>query len=80
MHTVTHWRIAMAIKMAIFAGVFVDCCFYACCPGSCWGNTKQVVSRCWHQVASGIAQDMLHRAMSSVLLRRTAMAIKMAGG
>ncbi len=33
MCVVTYRRIAMAIKMAIFAGVFVDCCLYACCPG-----------------------------------------------
>jgi hypothetical protein len=39
MHAVTYRRIAMAIKMATFLGVFVDCCLFACCPGSCWGNT-----------------------------------------
>jgi hypothetical protein len=44
MCTVTYWRIAMAIKMAIFARVFVDCCLYACCPGGRWGNTEQVVA------------------------------------
>jgi hypothetical protein len=36
---VTYWRIAMSIKMATFLGVFVDCCLFACCPGSRWGNT-----------------------------------------
>ncbi len=80
MHTVTNWRIAMAIKMARFVGVFVDCCLFACCPGSRWGNTEQVVARCRHPVASGVALDMPHRAMPSVLLRRTAVAIKTAGG
>jgi hypothetical protein len=40
MHTVTYRHIAMAIKMATFAGVFVDCCMYACCPGGCWGDTE----------------------------------------
>jgi hypothetical protein len=39
MHTVTYRRIAMAIKMATFLGVFVDCCLFACCPGGHWGNT-----------------------------------------
>jgi hypothetical protein len=33
MRAVRYRRIAMAIKMAIFARVFVDCCLYACCPG-----------------------------------------------
>jgi hypothetical protein len=80
MHAVTYRRIAMATETANFAGVFVDCCLYACCPGSCWGNTEQVVARCRRPVASGVALDMLHWAMPSVLLRRTAVAIKMAGG
>jgi hypothetical protein len=35
----------MAINMAIFAGVFIDCCFYACCPGGRWGNMEQVVAQ-----------------------------------
>jgi hypothetical protein len=63
MHVVTYRRIAMAIKMASFAGVFVDCCLYACCPGGRWGNTEQVVTRCRHPVASRVALDMLHWAM-----------------
>jgi hypothetical protein len=79
MRAARYRRIAMAIKMASFAGVFVDCCLYACCPGDHWGNTKQVVARCWHPVASGVALDMLHQVMPSVLLRRTTMAIKTAG-
>jgi hypothetical protein len=44
MCTVTYWRITMAIKTASFLGVFVDCCLFACCPGSRWGNTEQVVA------------------------------------
>jgi hypothetical protein len=40
MRAVTYRRIPMAIEMAIFARVFVDCCLYACCPGSHWGDTK----------------------------------------
>ncbi len=80
MCAVTYQRIAMAIKMASFAGVFVDCCLYACCPGGHWGDTEQVVARCQHPVASGVALDMPHWAVPSVLLRRTAMAIETAGG
>ncbi len=75
---VTYRRIAMAIKTASFFGVFVDCCLFACCPGGRWGNMEQVVARCRHPVASGVALDMLHWAMPSVLLRRTAVAIKTA--
>jgi hypothetical protein len=79
MRAVTYRRIAMTIKTASFAGVFVDCCLYACCPGGRWGNTEQVVARCRHPVASGVALDMPHQAMPSVLLRRTTVAIKTAG-
>ncbi len=77
---VTYWRIAMAIKTASFLGVFVDCCLFACCPGGCWGDMEQVVARCWCPVASGVALDMPHWAMLSVLLWCTAVAIKTAGG
>jgi hypothetical protein len=78
MCAVTYQHISMAIKMAVFAGVFVDCCLYACCPGGRWGNMEQIVARCRHPVASGVALDMLHLAMVSVLPGRTAMAIEMA--
>ncbi len=78
MRAVTYRHIAMAIKMASFVGVFVDCCLFACCPGSRWGNTEQVVAQCRHPVASGVALDMLHWAMPSILPRRTAVAIKTA--
>jgi hypothetical protein len=78
--TVTYRRIAMAIKTATFLGVFVDCCLFACCPGGCWGNTQQVVTRWRRPVASGVALDMPHQVMPSVLLRHTAMAIKTASG
>ena len=80
MHAVMYRRIAMAIEMASFAGVFVDCCLYACCPGGRWGNTEQVVTRCQRPVASGVALDMPHWVMPSVLLRHTAVAIETAGG
>jgi hypothetical protein len=76
MCVVTYRHIAMAIKMASFVGVFVDYCLFACYPGGRWGNMEQVVAQCRHQVASGVALDMLHCAMLSVLLRRTAVAIK----
>ncbi len=45
MCAVTYRRIAMAIKTASFLGVFVDCCLFACCPDSRWGDTEQVVAR-----------------------------------
>ncbi len=78
MCTVTYRRIAMTIKTASFVGVFVDCCLFACCPGSCWANTEQVVAQCRHPVASRVALDMLHWAMRFVPHRRTAMAIERA--
>jgi hypothetical protein len=80
MCAVTYWRIAMAIKTASYVGVFVDCCLIACCPGGRWGDTERVVARCRHPVASGVALDMPHWAMPSVLLWRTTVAIKLAGG
>ncbi len=80
MCAVTYWRIAMAIKTATFLGVFVDCCLFACCPGGRWGNTEQVVAQWPRPVASGIALDMPHWVILSVLLRRTAVAIETAGG
>jgi hypothetical protein len=77
MCTVTYRRVAMAIKTATFLGAFVDCCLFACFPGGRWGNTEQVVTRCRHPVASGVALDMLHWAMPSVLLRRIRKAFEM---
>ena len=79
MHAVTYRRIAMAIKTASFVGVFFDCCLFACCPGGRWGDMEQVVAQSRCPVASGVALDMLHWVMPSVLLWRTAVAIKMAG-
>jgi hypothetical protein len=80
MRAVMYMRIAMAIKTASFVGVFVDCCLFACCPGSCWGNLEQVVAQCWRPVAFGVALDILHWVMCFVLHWRTAVAIKTAGG
>jgi hypothetical protein len=73
-------RIPMAIKTASFVGVFVDCCLFACCPGSRWGNMEQAVAQWRHPVALGVALDMLHWTMPSVLNRHIAMAIETAGG
>ncbi len=78
MHAVLYRRTAAAINMATFLVVFFDCCLFACCPGSCWGDTAQVVAQWRCPVASGVALDMLHWAMHFILHRRTAMAIKMA--
>jgi hypothetical protein len=77
-HEVWYQRFAMAIKMASKVGQFFCRRFVCCCPGSRWGNTEQVVARWRRPVASGVALDMPHWAMLSVLLQRTAMAIKMA--
>jgi hypothetical protein len=76
MRTIMYRCIAMAIKMAIFARVFVDCCLYACCPGGRWGGTEQVVAQCRHPVASVVALDMPHWAMPSVSLRHICKAFK----
>ncbi len=78
MHAVMYRRIAIAIKTTSFVGVFVDCCLFACCPGSRWGDMERVVAQCQHPVASRVALHMLHWAMHFVLHWRTAMAIKTA--
>ncbi len=78
MHTVLYRRTTAAINMATFLGVFVDCCLFACCSGSRWGNTEQVVAQWRCPVASGVALNMLHWAMCFILHRWTTMVIKMA--
>jgi hypothetical protein len=51
-----------------------------CVPGGRRGNTEQVVAR-WQSLAAFMkALDLLHRAMHSVLHRRTATAIEIARG
>jgi hypothetical protein len=80
MCAVTYRRIAMAIKTATILGVFVDCCLFACCPGGRWGDTEQVVVLWQRPVASGVALDMLHWVMLSILFWRTAVDIETAGG
>ncbi len=57
---VTCRHIAMAIKAACFLGVYVDCCLFACCPGSRWGDTEQVVAWCRRPVASRVALYIPH--------------------
>jgi hypothetical protein len=79
MHAVLSRCTAAAIKVAGLLGTFFCPHFICCCPGGCWGNTEQVVAQCQHPVASGVALDMPHRAMPSVLLRHTAVPIKTAG-
>ncbi len=79
MQVVTYLCISMAIETASFVGVFVDCCLFACCPGSHWGNMEWVVAQWRGPVASGVALDMLHQAMHFVLQLRTAMAIETDG-
>ncbi len=69
----------MVIDLATFLGAFVDCCLFACCPGSRRGDTEQVVAKCRRPVASGVALDIPHRAMPSISLRRIAVAIETAG-
>jgi hypothetical protein len=78
MHAVTYWCIAIAIKMATFLAVFVDCCLFACCPGSRWGNTERVVAQWRLPGASSVALDLLHQEMPRSLLQRVRMAIEMA--
>jgi hypothetical protein len=76
MLAVLYRHTAAAINMATFLDVFVDCCLFACCPGGRWGNTEQLVAEWRRPVASGVALDMLHRAMRFVLHRRTAIPSK----
>ncbi len=63
MYVVTYRRIAIAIKMATFLGVFVDCCLFACCPGGRWGDADRVVAQWRLPGASSVALDLLHWAM-----------------
>ena len=80
MRAVLYQRTVTAIKMASLFGTFFCRCFVCCCPGSCRGNTEQVVAQWRCSVAFGVALDMPHWVMLSVLLMHTAVAIKTAGG
>jgi hypothetical protein len=79
MHAILYWRTAAAIKMASLLGTFFCHRFVCCCLGSCWGNTEQVAAQWQSPVASGVALNMPHQAIPSVLLQRTAVAIEMDG-
>jgi hypothetical protein len=70
MRAVLYRRIAAAINMATFLGVFVDCCLFACCSGGRWGDTEQVATQWRCPVAFEVALDMPHWAMPSASLRR----------
>jgi hypothetical protein len=78
MHLVLYRSTAAAIKTASKVGPFFHCRFVCCCPGGRLGDTEQAVARWWHPVASGVALDMPHWVMPSMLLWRTTIAIKMA--
>ena len=52
-------------------------CFVCCRPGGRRGDTERVVARWRRPVASGVALDMMHRAMPHVSLQRFCMAIEM---
>ncbi len=80
MRAVLYQRTVTAIKMASLLGTFFCRRFVCCCPGGRWGNTERLVARWQRPVASRVALDMPHRAMPSVLLRHTAVAIETAGG
>ncbi len=71
-------RIAMAINLATFIELFVDCCLFFCCPGSRWGNTELVVAQCRRPGTSSVALDLLNWVMSCALLQCVRMAIEMA--
>jgi len=60
------------------SGYIIHCCFVCCCPGGRRGNAERVVARRRHPVVSGVAMDMLHRAMLHVSLQRLTMAIEIA--
>jgi hypothetical protein len=77
MCAVMYQRVAMAINLATFLESFDDCCLFACCPGGRWGDTEQVVAQYQRPVASGVAPDMPHWAIPSVLLRRIHKAFEM---
>ncbi len=40
MCAVLYWCTTLAMNMATFLGVFVECCLFVCCPGGRWGDTE----------------------------------------
>jgi hypothetical protein len=75
---VLYRRTSAAIEMASKTDPFFCHRFVCCCPGGRWGDTEQVVARWRPPVASGVALDMPHQAMPSVLLWRICKAFEMA--
>jgi hypothetical protein len=63
MRAVLYRRTTMAIKMASKVGARFHCCFVCCHPSGFRGNMERVLARWQCPVASGVALDMLHRAM-----------------
>ena len=59
------------------SGYMLYCCFACCSPGGRRGDTERVVTQWRRPVASGIALDMLHWAMSHVSIQCLHMAIEM---
>jgi hypothetical protein len=78
MRALLYWYTALAMNMATFLGVFVDCCLFACCSGGCWGNTEQVFAQWQLPGASSVALDLLYWAMPRSSLQCVHMAIEMA--
>ena len=60
------------------SGYMIHRCFVCCRPGGRQGDTERVVARWRRPMASGVALDMLHRAMPHVLFQRLRIAIEMA--
>jgi hypothetical protein len=78
MRAVLYRRIAMAIKTARKVCVFIHRCVVECRPGVRGSNTEQVNVQWQRPVASNMALDILHWAMSHDLLQCLLMAIEMA--
>ena len=78
MFMVTYRCIAIVIKAASKVGVFFHHHLFACHPGSCRGNTEQVVTQSQCPGAYSVALDLLHCAMLCALLQSIRMAIIMA--
>ncbi len=79
MRAVLYWHTIAAIKMASLLRTFFCRHFVCHCPGGRRGNMERVVTRWRRPVASGVALDMPHQVMPSVLVRCIAVAIEMAG-
>jgi len=59
------------------SGYIIYRCFVCCRPGGRQGDTERVFTRWRRPMASGVALDMLHRAMPHVSLQCLTMAINM---